>query len=68
MLSAELLNKKFKLKLVAPTIFLINKLLENHETITEIDQEEKIINKEDKEEITVGNKVKEDLEDNIIMK
>jgi hypothetical protein len=68
MLSAELLNKKFKLNLVIQTIFLKNKLLENHEFITEIDLEEKIIKKEEKEDKIVENKVKEDPEEKVIMK
>ena len=68
MLSEELLNKKFKLKLVIQTIFLKNKLLENHELITEIDQEEKIIKKEEKEDKIEENKAKEDLEEKVIMK
>jgi hypothetical protein len=67
MLSEELLNKKFKLKLVIQTIFLKNKLLENHELITEIDLEEKIIKKEEKEDLE-ENKVIEDLEEKIIKK
>jgi hypothetical protein len=68
MLSEELLNKKFKLKLVIQTIFLKNKLLENHELITEIDQEEKIIKKEEKEDKIEDNKEKEDQEEKIIKK
>jgi len=67
MLSEELLNKKFKLKLVIQTIFLKNKLLENHELITEIDQEEKIIKKEEKEDKIEDNKEKEDLEDKMVI-